>query len=387
MRHRTWAGSVALAALILLLPGTLAAQAPADPLGPPAPIDQVADPLPPPPPPPTDQPPPAGGASTNGSGLLDPTRVQAGSFATLAGPMATMFSPIVGNIHPRLTLVFQGVPDQNVAVQGTRLGWVNQDMNFIVPLYQDSHDEWTLNAGVRGNEYHTAGTILPSSKVPFPDDLWSVRLGAGYRHAFASGWTAGINVGVGSASDQPFHSIHEMTESISAFVRIPTGERNAWLLSLNYSPTSEIQYPLPGVAYLCAPTEQIVAAIGLPLLVMYRPLKDLFLTFSYVPIRTIHAQATYRIWGPWRAYLAYNWGNESWFLADRMDDRERLFYYDQRVTTGLQCNLATFCVLDISGGYAFDRFFFQGVGSTDQHNDRVDVGNGFVGTIRATVRW
>ena len=363
------------------------AQSPSTPLDLVPPIDKSAEPFfPPAPPPPSAEGPPLPPDSPKSPVLLDPTKVQAGSFATLLGPMATMFSPVVGNLRTRVTLSITDYPNQEVQGQAAHLGFAQGNLNVLVPVYQDSTDEWHLNAHVRAGYYDT-NAILPTSNIAFPNELYSIGFGAGYRHLFANDWIAGVNVNVGSASDKPFSNINVIQGGINAFVRIPSGETNAWLLSINYSPLSEIGFPIPGVAYLWAPSPQFNAAIGLPMFIMYRPLEDLAITMSYAPIRNIHAQATYRIWRQMRVYVSYSWSNESYFLADREDDRSRLFYYDQRLTTGLQYNVNQSILVDVSGGYAFDRFFFQGESFQDSHDDRVNVGDGFFVTARATFRW
>jgi hypothetical protein len=86
----------------------------------------------------------------------------------------------------------------------------------------------------------------------------------------------------------------------NAFLRVPQGTHNAWLFSLAYAPTSEIPFPLLGVAYLAHPSEQFLAAIGLPLYLRYRPWDTLTLEGSYMLLRTVHARATYQLLSPVR---------------------------------------------------------------------------------------
>jgi hypothetical protein len=76
-------------------------------------------------------------------------------------------------------------------------------------------------------------------------------------------------VNVGSASDHPFATIHEMDVGANAMLRVPEGQNNAWLFSLNYSPTSELAFPVPGVAFSYNPSPEFHANIGLPLQVTW----------------------------------------------------------------------------------------------------------------------
>jgi hypothetical protein len=145
--------------------------------------------------------------------------------------------------------------------------------------------------------------------------------------------------------------------------------------------------PVPGVAYLYQPSPEFRAVLGLPLMLMYRPMDDLTLDFSYMLIRTVHAAATYRLCPPVRIYLAYDWSNESYFLVPRLSDDDRLFYYDMRLTTGVRAVLGPHAAIDFAGGYVFDRFYFEGQHFSDNQLNRVDVGNGpFIG-LRAEFRY
>jgi hypothetical protein len=222
---------------------------------------------------------------------------------------------------------------------------------------------------------------------PFPDELWNIHFGTTYRHQFDNGWTAGGSVSVGSASDKPFRGINQMTAGVTTFLRIPRGEHDAWLFTLSYSPTSELPFPIPGVAYLWQPSPDFRATIGLPFALMWRPIPDLTLDLSYMLLRTVHARATYRVCRAARVYAAFDWSNESYFLADRANENDRFFYYDKRLSAGVFFPLAPNVSLDFAAGYVFDRFYFEGRNYNDRDFNRVDVGNGPFMAVRLGVRY
>jgi hypothetical protein len=236
--------------------------------------------------------------------------------------LRNLFNPTVGSARLRVSDRVTWFPDEPVAAQSTHLGSVRQDFSAALPLWQDALNEWSAATYVRGEFFHTHA-ILPDTGHPFPEELWHVRLGAIYRHQFDNGWIGGGTLNVGSASDQPFASLHELFAGGSAFLRVPQGVRNAWLFSLSYAPTSELGIPLPGVAYLFHPSERLHAAIGLPLFVQYRPWDDLMLEASYRLLRTVHTRVTYRHFEPVRLFAGFDWSNESYRLADRLHDRDR----------------------------------------------------------------
>jgi hypothetical protein len=304
-----------------------------------------------------------------------------------AGGFSPIFDPRVGHAPIRADYRATWLPAEPVVGQPTNLGYVQQDLSLSFPLWQCSTDEWLASASLRSETFHTHA-ILPDTGQPFPEDLWNVRFGMTYRHLFENGWIAGGTVSVGSASDQPFHSINEMTAGINGFLRVPQGEHNAWLFTLSYSPVSELPYPIPGVAFLWQPSEYFRANIGLPFQVMWRPVEDLTLDVSYMLLTTFHARATYRLCRRVRIYGAYGVENEAYLLADRVDSNDRFFNVDQRLTAGVLFNLTPKAALDLSSGYIFDHHFFEGQNITSGNNfNRIDVGNEPYVALQFRVRW
>jgi Domain of unknown function (DUF6268) len=342
------------------------------PTPPPVKADDL--PLPPMLPPPPPPPPP------------NTVRPNADPFYT-QGPFANLFSPTVGEMQLRADYRAFWFPDETVSGQGTKLGYVEESFSAAIPLWQDSTDEFSGSAGVRNEVFHTDGTILPNSKMPFPDDLWNIRLGLGYRHLFDNGWIAGGNVSVGSASDVPFNNLNDMFVSGSAFLRVPEAERNAWLFSISYSPLGEITFPIPGVAFLWRPSDSFQMNIGLPFALVYRPTEDLTFDFSYMLLRSVHARTLYRLSPRVRMYAGFDWSNESYFLADRLDVNNRFYYYDMTVSGGVQFPVVRQLLMDVSAGYVFSRYYFQNHNSNDSNYDRVDVGAGPVLGLRAGMRF
>jgi hypothetical protein len=362
--------------LLALLPLAAPAQTAPDVLPPPTPVPMIdGPPAPPAPPPPA--------AETSGPGAAGP-RLDPAAFPGLS--VSPLFSPAVGHVPVRADYRAAWFPDEPVSGQPTSLGFVRQDFGLSFPLWQCDTDEWAATANARGELFHTHA-ILPDSLRPFPDDLWNIRLGTAYRHLFDNGWIAGGSVSFGSASDKPFHSIEELTAGVNAFLRLPSGEHNAWLFSLSYSPTSELPIPIPGVAYVWVPSDRLCTNLGLPFQVVYRPLDDLTLEFSYMLLTTVHARATYCFCRFLQAYGGYDWENESYFLADRLDERERFFSFDMKLSAGLRAILGPHASLDLSSGYVFDRYYFQGRTFNDNNHDRIDVGAGPFLALQLLSRW
>ena len=122
----------------------------------------------------------------------------------------------------------------NVPVQGqpSQFQMVGQDLSFSHPLWRTRPNVLSLSGGVR-NRLTQTDAILPDTGQPFPENLWNVHLGLRYARQLDDGWIAGGGVSIGSASDHPFASIHEMNVGMNAMLRIPQGEHNAWIFSLD----------------------------------------------------------------------------------------------------------------------------------------------------------
>lgn len=322
----------------------------------------------------------------NPSGWGSEGDLGARSGALAGGPFSLFSGADVGHLPYRADYRATWFPDEEVKGQPTNLGFVRQDLTLSCPIWQNCPDEWSVSAHVRSELFHT-GAFFPDTGQAFPDELWNIRFGTTYRHLFDNGWNAGGTVSVGSASDKPFHSINEMTAGVNGFLRIPQGEHNAWLFTLSYSSNSELPIPIPGVAFMWQPSDQLRMNIGLPFQVVYRPLDDLTFDFSYMLLTSVHARATYRVCPHVRLYAGYDWNNESYLPADRPNEEDRLFYYDQHLTAGLQFLVTRCATLDFSGGYTFDRFYFEGRSFSDRNQNRIDVGDGPFLSADFRVRW
>jgi hypothetical protein len=278
-------------------------------------------------------------------------------------------------------------PTVSVTGQGTHLGYVEQDLHGSLPLWTDGPSRWSLMTNLRTEIFQTGSTILPDSQRPFPETLSSIQLGTTYVRQFANGWTGGGAVTIGSASDKPFQNLNVMTAGVSGFLRVPQNEQGAWLFLLMYSPTSQLPFPIPGVAYQYYPTATLRMNIGLPFQLMYRPTDDVLLEFSYMLLTNVHARTTYKLMPALLVYGGYDWQNEGYLLADRSETNQRLYYYDMKLSSGLRYLLGPRTWVDLSSGYLFKRFYFQGAGLRDRNNDRVDLGSGTFVTIQLQHRW
>ena len=271
-------------------------------------------------------------------------------------------------------------PSRSVSGQGTDLGLVKQSLSVGVPAWRDGGDAMMLRVGVSDDHFST-GAILPDTPQAFPTDLWNVNLGANYLHKFDNGWTGMLMTSVGSASDQPFHGIREMTFGVGGILQVPAAnERDKWTFGLMYSPSGALNFPIPILSYAWNPSDYFHLNIGLPLAMMWKPTDDLTIDLSYTPVTNVNALATYRLSDKFRVYGGYRNFTEAYFLVDRENTDDRFFGLEQRLLTGVKWDLWRNIKLDVNGGYAFDRRYGEGKNQTSSLYDEVDVSSGaFVG--------
>jgi hypothetical protein len=300
-----------------------------------------------------------------------------------------LFASEFGQLRLRSDYRVTMFPDQPVAGQPAELGLLQQDFTLSVPLFQSPADEWSGAARVRNQNFAT-GALLPDTGEAFPDELWNVRIGGGYRHRFDSGWVAALQVTVGSPSDQPFASVDEMDINATAVLRVPARDRDAWVFFLNYGSNREFwpHIPIPGIGYSYRPSDQFRAVVTTGVVsVEYRPVETLTLSALYVAVRTVDVRLTYQLFRPVRLWVGFDWTNERYLRADRADPDDRLFYYEKRVRAGVIVGLARQLFVDLDVGYSFDRFYFEGEDYGDRGQNRIDVGDGRFVQVRVGARF
>ncbi len=279
------------------------------------------------------------------------------------------------------------MPTQRVTNQdGAHLGFVDEDLSVSSPLWMEGKDVVLARANVRLQLFQT-DALLPNLEQPFPDQFWNINLGVAGVHTFDNGWTGGGGISGGSASNKPFQSVRELNANVFAFLRVPVRETDAWNFSLFYSPLGQLPFPVPGVSYFWHPTPCFYANIGLPFALHYQPMDDLSLDFSYMLLTSVRTRATYRIAGPVRIYCGYNWINEGYHLSTETTSAQRFFYYEMNVVGGVRWAISHHASLDLSSGYAFDRFYSEGQIFGNGTNNRVEIGAGPFLSGQFSLRW
>jgi hypothetical protein len=275
---------------------------------------------------------------------------------------------------------YQGGEYFNVPVrdQPAHLGYYQESLTALAPLWQDGPDAVLANAHVGVTSFDT-NAVLPDSRQRFPAELWNIGLGSTYRHQYDNGWLGSVGVSVGSPSDKPFNNINDMSFSVNGTLRVPSGEHNAWIFGVFLSSNSQVLpfLPIPSVAYFYAPSPAFTALVGFPFAnVVWRPTPDWTFSASYALLTNFQARVSYRLVRQAYLFTALDFQNQNYYLAERTDLNQRFFMYDDRLYAGLQVLLGRHASVTLSSGYVFSRTFFESTNGTGSRTDQVDVAPG-----------
>lgn len=219
--------------------------------------------------------------------------------------------------------------------------------------------------------------VLPDSGQPVPNQLWLVETGFMHVRPLADGGSIGGTFLFGSASDRPYAAGRDLTLMTVGFYNRPAARADdEWSFSLFYSPTSQLPYPLPGIAYVWRPSERFEAKIGVPPAVEWRPTDDWTFTANYFPLVNFNATARRRLADTLSLIAFYRSDTEIYFLADRRQDDQRFFVFDQRAAVGLEQTLGRGFALEATASYIFDRKLFQGTSFSSNRTDVITFGDG-----------
>ena len=279
----------------------------------------------------------------------------------------------------RLTTSF--APSQSVRDSADTLSThsIAGQLAFPLQIYPDG-----ILLGTSSLKYTRLSTdaVLPQSGTPVPDELWDARVGMFVTRELNNGWKVGGLFNIGSASDQPFESFDELTLTTLGFVSVPARNRDSWNFSFFYSPTSQIRFPIPGIAYAWRPNDQLEAQIGLPAAPTYAPNDSFFFRARYTPITDINVEARQMLSHNWSLFGRYQIINDTYFLADRADRKDRFFQFEQQLAAGLSRQLPAGFSLDLSAGYLFDRRLFQSEDFNLSSDDMIQVKSGVAYTLQ-----
>jgi len=269
-------------------------------------------------------------------------------------------------------------PPTAVSGQPSTLGMNAQFVRVAAPLVRPREgDPLWIGIGRFGRLELSTDVILPDSGRPVPDQLWLVETGLTHIRPLDSGGTLGGTFLFGSASDQPFAAGRDLTLMTIAFWNTPAKNgRDEWNWSVFYSPTSQLPYPLPGLAYAWRPSDSFEAKIGVPAALEWRPDEFWTISAAYFPLVNANVEARRRLGPDWSFVAFYRTDTQIYFLADRPVAADRFYVFDQRAAAGLERSLGGGFTIEALASWLFDREIFQGTNFTSGRTDVIPFAAG-----------
>ncbi len=304
-----------------------------------------------------------------------------------AGPPRRRFETPYGSAAP-VALGGFWAPATDVVRQPASLAMNAQFARVAAPLVPPAEGRplW-IGVGRFGRLELVTDAVLPDSGQAVPDQLWLVETGVTHVRPQDDGSTLGGTFLFGSASDRPYAAGRDLTLMAVAFYQRPAAnDRDEWSFSAFYSPTSQLPYPLPGVAYVWRPDETLEARIGLPPAVEWRPTDDWTLSVNWFPLVNLNATARRRLGESLSLVAFYRTDTQIYFLADRLRNDERFFVFDQRAACGLERALGRGFTIELLASWLFDRELFQGTSFTSGRTDVIELEAGPALSLQATWR-
>lgn len=309
--------------------------------------------------------------------------------SALLGPLSAAADPRTlmdgrfGRLSPRLEAGTIHSGEQAVQSQAAELDSWESRASLLAPLLQNERHELALHLSLDHLRLSTEAA-LPRSNLAIPQDLWDLGLGATYRHRLENGWIWGLGGTFGSSGDDLFQDSRDLYGRATTVLIVPAEGRDYWAFGLSYATDRGFlrHIPLPIIAYAHNPGPTWGALVGAPFLnVWVRPTDNLTLNLSYLPIFRVRAGATLRLNRNLSLFSRFEWSDSNFFLTARSENNDRLTSERKRLTAGLRIAVGPPFVLELAGGYGFDRRIYLGQ-DWDDDADGFDVDSGwFVGAM------
>lgn len=267
-------------------------------------------------------------------------------------------------------------PQQAVAGQAAKISLLNSQLGVTAPLWSTSTDALFGNVTV-GNLSLNGSAIFPDSGTPLPSSWWDLQMGAAYIKQINERWSCGVLLGGGSVSDKPFADIHDDTISISTFVEWKTSPKTGWLFYVISTTHGQVgqNIPIPGVAYEFE-TPSCKGLIGFPFLdVTYNLTEKLNVEVYYAALTDVQARMNYRPVNGVTIFQGFTWSYLAWLRHGRADPQSMLFLYQKSLDCGVEWLCTQNLSLNLTGGFAFDRYFVENNGLSLHAKNEIHLGS------------
>ncbi|HEX4892064.1 MAG TPA: hypothetical protein VFV47_02155 [Hyphomicrobiaceae bacterium] len=252
-------------------------------------------------------------------------------------------------------------------------------------LVKRASDTWSIS-GRAGELELSRSPVIPQTGLVVPSKLWEFQASGAFSRRLGDRRAWGFSAGMGSASDEPFRTIHETEARATAYREFPSRERNSWMLFLAYSNNRSFlnNVPFPGVAYVFRePVPGLKAAVGLPFVSLsYQPGKNWSGNLSAFGPANLSAEGARRLCSEAWLYARYERNPSQWLRAGRTERSDRLIFDQHEARLGVRSPSWNGLSMDLSIGRAFRRRFFESRDASRSNVPKAELADAWVGALR-----
>ena len=157
---------------------------------------------------------------------------------------------------------------------------------------------------------------------------------------------------IGSPSDKPFHSRHELLLMGSASRRIWQSGSHSLSAAVFMMNTKYwgCYIPIPFISYNYR-DETLTAAVGAPTLIFWKLSRDLTFSFTYFPVIRFETALLWRPVGPVTVGPELSFIEDRYFIADRPDKEQKLYRRYLSAAIVAKTYISSFSGVSLKAGY------------------------------------
>lgn len=244
-------------------------------------------------------------------------------------------------------------------------------LSFSVPFFKNEKN--TYSATFSGGTHDLGEDILLDSGRVVPEHLYRAEVGLGYARKLEKMKNFGVRASLGYAGDE----ISSKTQSYTvianyAFPAKREGSVWVWMIYLSNNSPLGTFVPVPGFFYLYR-TPTFTGLFGLPVASMqWTPVKPWSFSLSLFATN-VRAEAAYGLFDTTQIYAGAGTRQQKFLIADIEDKDERLTLEEKTLEAGLRHPLFKAVFAELSAGYAFDRYVYEGDGLYKKDGGRANL--------------
>lgn len=167
-----------------------------------------------------------------------------------------------------------------------------------------------------------------------------------------------MNLSYGAASDRPFKDSRD--GAIGATFIKKQSDRWMWLVNYSNNRPFLNNIPIPGFVYFHTMTREKALILGFPFVYWMTPVSSKISLRYFGILPWLHKLRLF--WtgiDGYEPYIGFEQGPQTYFDSRREERWDRTFWFERKLSTGLEGRLMGIVRYDLSTGLAFDRTLFQ----------------------------